>query len=248
LFGGVYEKLRLLKEDTVVDAGANIGVFTIACAHKVRRVISIEPEPENYCILSEVIQVNEVKNVIAINKGLSDKSGTASIAGAGGTAHILEAEGGPVAISTLDQILEDLGENKVDVLKMDIEGFEYKALSAYKNLSSLRELILEVHSRELLEQVARLLKRSGFRPTILTAVSSKTIAANIASHPVSFLKLQALFKFQTMNQISYFIRRMDERPTSQNGRAFFIVHGQKHDAVSGVAVQGGERTRKRLTD
>ena len=69
----VYGKIQ--DDSVVIDAGANIGVYTLkACMHA-KQVISIEPEPEIFSFLKHNIGINNLKNVDLINMALSDHDG-----------------------------------------------------------------------------------------------------------------------------------------------------------------------------
>ncbi|MFP3131163.1 MAG: FkbM family methyltransferase, partial [Nitrososphaeria archaeon] len=71
--------LSNIKEgDIVIDAGANIGLFSILASFKVKDeggVIAIEPEPNNLKILMQNVKLNRLDNVIVIPKALYDKAG-----------------------------------------------------------------------------------------------------------------------------------------------------------------------------
>ena len=60
----------------VVDAGANIGCFTLRSAGlvgKSGRVIAFEPSRRSYSILVKNTRLNDLKNVLALNFGLGEK-------------------------------------------------------------------------------------------------------------------------------------------------------------------------------
>ncbi len=53
------------QNDLLWDIGANVGVFSLYAASKKNRVISFEPSPGNYYILSKNIEINEFDNLIS---------------------------------------------------------------------------------------------------------------------------------------------------------------------------------------
>ena len=76
----VYPNLmsKITQGDSVVDAGANIGIFSVISSILVGdtgRVLAIEPDPENLSILKKNIELNKLKNVEIINKALYKESG-----------------------------------------------------------------------------------------------------------------------------------------------------------------------------
>ena len=161
--------LSHIKEgDVVIDAGANIGLFSILASFKVKdkgKVIAIEPEPNNLKILKQNVELNKLINVIVIPKALYDKPGKmVSIKGEGVGAYVSEDDEGLVETTTIDKIVEETG-LKPRILKMDIEGSEGKALIGGINTLKHLELIeMEVHDEENMEKVEEVL--SGFRKRV----------------------------------------------------------------------------------
>lgn len=134
-----YERYHSLeKGDVVVDAGANIGTFTIRAARAVGDkglVVAIEPAEDNLEILRMNVEVNNLKNIIIVPKGIWKEKGNLGLRiSCHQAGHSLpdcrgchsEYNGGHqlVAVDTLDGILEELGVSRVDFLKLDIEGAE----------------------------------------------------------------------------------------------------------------------------
>lgn len=129
-----YELYRKLQEgDIVVDAGAFTGDYTIYAARKVGkkgRVIAFEPDPENGMILKRNIEHEKIDNVIIVPKGLWSKNTVLEFRGTDGVRSSLASSEGNTSINVvkLDDELEKMGVNKVDVIKMDIEGAEIEAV------------------------------------------------------------------------------------------------------------------------
>ncbi len=117
--------------DTVVDAGAGIGCETILFSHAVDasgRVLSIEAHPKTFQCLKKTCYLNRLQNVISINVALlecprdvflEDTShhiaNSVTLHGAGS----LRVTG-----RRLDSICEEYGIDRIDYLKMNIEGAE----------------------------------------------------------------------------------------------------------------------------
>ncbi len=67
-----------LKEGVFIDVGANIGKYTIKIGNQLKnkgRVISFEPEEENFEMLERNVKLNNLKNVSLIKKALSYEKG-----------------------------------------------------------------------------------------------------------------------------------------------------------------------------
>lgn len=84
-FTGVYEpfetqlvKAHLRPGAVVLDIGANIGYYTLLfsqLAGKEGKVFAFEPEPRNLAILKRNIQINGLRNVVLVEKAVSNRAG-----------------------------------------------------------------------------------------------------------------------------------------------------------------------------
>lgn len=139
----IYERYYQLKAgDIVVDAGAYVGTFTVKAAKMVGdegKVIAIEPEMNNLRLLRKNIEVNGLRNVVIIPKGVwGAKDRLKFNLSWNQTGHSLYREEcygtkdadefQEVEVDTLDNILGELGIKRVDFIKMDIEGAEIEAI------------------------------------------------------------------------------------------------------------------------
>jgi len=120
---------KLQKGDTVVNIGANVGVFTIKAAREVGnqgKVIAIEPDRNNVEFLEMNIKRAGLKNVVVVQKGVWSKRGELKFyQGSSPGTHSLTKKTQRftiIEVDTLDSILYELGVEKVDFIKMDIEG------------------------------------------------------------------------------------------------------------------------------
>jgi FkbM family methyltransferase len=148
---GSYEKeTRLLmlnflaQGDTVLDVGANIGVHAIPLAQKIGtsgKLFAFEPVPFVQHKLKKNIELNQVKNIEIIPHALSNEEIEISTNfGADtnnfGTFSLADTDqGGQLKISTLigDKFVDNNNINHIKLIKIDVEGFEYKVLSGLKN-------------------------------------------------------------------------------------------------------------------
>jgi FkbM family methyltransferase len=129
-----------------IDAGAHIGFFTCQLAKKVGKfgkVFAFEPHPENFKLLKKNVYENKLQSRIELsNSACSDNEGTflaskynhMCIVG-----DVEEADKVKVNLVVLDNVISE----KIDFVKMDIEGHEPKALNGMKRiLSKDRPIIL----------------------------------------------------------------------------------------------------------
>lgn len=146
--------------DLIIDAGANIGLFSAYYANKFPNVpvISIEPESSNFEMLEK--NTSRFSNVIRIKKGLWGEDARLKIKNADSQKWAFELEvasDGEIESVGVNKILHDYGAGAKSVLlKMDIEGADRDVLA--RNLQwieSLGGLYIEVHGswRELFRAI-----------------------------------------------------------------------------------------------
>jgi FkbM family methyltransferase len=160
---------RMLRDDMVfIDVGANQGEFTLFAAKRLPqgRVIALEPMKEMYDRLVRNVTANRLTNVLALPVGLwSDRTRLAlyqqltafedgSIHEGLGTVFPDSRRGAPVEeieCTTLDALLTEYSVQRVDGMKIDIEGAELQALKGA--VDTIRRhvpwLLIEVDRRRL---------------------------------------------------------------------------------------------------
>lgn len=138
---------RSLREGSVfVDVGGNIGYYTVIAASIVKdsgRVITFEPEPRNYWFLARSVDLNGFRNVTLVPMALSHRTGREKLFLSRdniGAHHLSgfgdESESISIDTTTLDDYVFR-NPTKIDIIKMDIEGFEPFALAGMRNQISL---------------------------------------------------------------------------------------------------------------
>lgn len=132
-----------------VDAGANIGYYTLLMARLVGKkgmVHAFEPERENFDLLKRNVELNNYTNTRLNKVALSNKKGFIKLflSPASPQDHRIFKTGDSkkfkkVKTITLDEYFKR--SRRVDFIKMDIQGAEFLALKgARKTLSSNKEL------------------------------------------------------------------------------------------------------------
>jgi FkbM family methyltransferase len=156
----LYEDARLpiRAQDTVVDIGAHIGVFAVWAAQRAHegRVYAYEASPENYKYLVENKRLNEAHNLHIQNQAVFDRPGKHALYSPGGNGalgSLLQDPGSPkeiVTAITLDTLFDNHQLDRIDLLKLDVEGAEYPILlkSSAETLRRVRNLVLEYHELE----------------------------------------------------------------------------------------------------
>lgn len=131
----------------VVDIGANIGYFTLLFSTLVGengRVYAFEPEPRNYDLLVKNMEFNGFKNVIPLQKAVSNETGKVELfvdllESGGHSIHQAAVQWGnesltkpiPVDAASLDDVFKN-EKRPIDIIKMDIQGAEPMALLGMK--------------------------------------------------------------------------------------------------------------------
>ncbi|MBO3460279.1 FkbM family methyltransferase [Aetokthonos hydrillicola] len=120
-----------LEGTTVLDIGANVGLFSILLSRLVGskgKVISFEPLPRNIDFIKKHIQLNKIENIAIYSAAISDKNGVMKFNTSPYNAQGCLAESGDLEVSvmTLDS-LKDLNP-PVSLVKIDVEGAEANVL------------------------------------------------------------------------------------------------------------------------
>lgn len=175
----IKKHLKMNLDETFVDVGSNVGYYSLLLAKEYpnNKIIAIEAHPDNFVAMNKNIQVNNFKNIISINKAVSNQSG--------GKLRLYEhwIENGQkktmmcnlsnrfdsksfveINCDNLDNLLKPLDNNKsIYFIKIDIEGEEVNSLLGAKNtLKNTRKIIVEVHSDDNLQKVKQLLLSHQF--------------------------------------------------------------------------------------
>ncbi len=121
--------------DIVFDCEAHVGVFTAkALALGAAKVVAIEPNPTNLeCLRRNFPREIKSGRVVLVPEAVWSSEGTVSLHMGVSTAQdsLVRSVGGEtmdIPATTIDRLVERLGLDKVDYIKMDIEGAEREAL------------------------------------------------------------------------------------------------------------------------
>jgi len=180
---------------TVIDIGANIGYYALmeACAvTETGHVYAIEPEPCNIELLHLNVKLNGYHHVDVFQAGLSDETGMAKLyvsehSNLHNLLRPLHAKNTDSVIDVKIYRLDDfIDEQKIDpsdisFIRMDIEGYEVKALSGMKNILRTAKslcLFIEFHPQYIegiadysLETTLGFLASLGFEIRFATATA-----------------------------------------------------------------------------
>lgn len=183
----VQQVRRWLKPgDTFVDIGANIGYFTLLAAFLVGdegRVFAFEPNISNCELLKLGLTDNQFHNVTLYPHAVAESEQPFLLEVNGSNGWVIPFDAPRAATRetdnptqflttsvTIDHTLRDV--DRVDLIKMDIEGAEYRALQG----------------------MAEVLCR--FRPVLLTEFSPATIEMCSRVHPEDYLDALRAYQYE----------------------------------------------------
>ena len=165
---------------TVLDLGANIGVFTIKAANfaNAETVISLEPVEGTFKRLEKTINENQLSSrVTSLQKGIGNSTGQRTIWLGSASPHSSmffrgdkkweSGEESEIETITLSDLFAELDVSEIDFTKMDCEGGEVEAvLQADKEtLRKMKFISMEYHFPENLstwEELSSKLFDAGF--------------------------------------------------------------------------------------
>jgi FkbM family methyltransferase len=180
----IHKVLRKREAKIFIDVGEFIGWFSLYAYRILRKrkgaiVIAVEPDPKNYVALLEntmLCQFIKTMNVaiyisdkeeIEFHLGRKDSGGLSQSGSIYPTYHnecgLLSGESIFVKTIRLDTLIKRSGLERVNLIKMDIEGAEYPVLTdPLLDLSKVENMVVEVHyrygsreSREIMQALAQ---------------------------------------------------------------------------------------------
>jgi FkbM family methyltransferase len=136
----IAKQYRLAKDidGVIVDAGGHIGCAAIAFAHAFpeKTVVTLEPSAENFRLLEK--NTRAFANIIPLNCALGPANEMARISDRTGNTdgYVIAPRHGAdlpedetsIPVRTIESILAEVGAERISILKLDIEGFEYELL------------------------------------------------------------------------------------------------------------------------
>ena len=201
---------KISKDDVVVDACANIGIFTILAAKMARRVVAFEPDPDNLVALKRNVELNKLSNVTIFEKILYKDSGSLLHFQSNGAMSKISEEGGiEVESIILDEATSHVSENPT-ILKMDIEGAEKSALYGMsESLKTIRHIDAEIHSSEDYRVFKTIVKDRLCCETSIEDLS--TVWKYSLRHPIKIARLEFGNNCRTLGRVLFASRTSAER-------------------------------------
>lgn len=164
-----YAMLEFIKSNipkgVMVDVGANIGNHTIYFAkYCATGVIAFEPFPDTFNLLQRNIHQNYLKNVQAINLGLSNESKELTMKSVEGNAGMnkIDMEGTtPIQVTSFYYSASE----PITLIKLDCEGYECKAIQGMIDTITEHKpaIFVECQTEQDLANILTLLSPLGYQ-------------------------------------------------------------------------------------
>lgn len=159
--------LRKLKTEsikTIIDIGANVGIFSItACSFFPNSIIhSYEPNPDIYKVL--LLNGDEF-NFESVCAAIGSKSCSGKLiqeGTAGCLSKFIINEKGHDRMLAFEQILNRQGTSHIDLVKIDCEGCEYDLLKQREVWDDVKFLTMEFHENDL-DSVSKILAKINYK-------------------------------------------------------------------------------------
>lgn len=160
--------LAVAPNDVFVDVGAHIGTYTIPVAKKAQKVIAFEPHKDSFELLTKNISLNHLTNIAAYNIAVSKKRGAVSFmygkepdysrvidgdqSWSGTVIDDARAHNSNIhLVNTIDLDSILLKEDRVDWIKIDVEGHEMDVLEGAMQTIRMHKpkIIIEIWPRNM---------------------------------------------------------------------------------------------------
>lgn len=177
---------RLRPGFTFIDIGANVGayaLFVAARAGPTARILAIEPQPGIFERLIGNIRLNAFANVKAVACAVADRTGDVTLfidsknSGESSIKIVAAGSAEPVRVPAkrLLDVIEDEGFERIDAIKLDVEGAEDIVLAPFLAEAPERLypdlLIIENGASRWQIDLPALLARHGYRRIALTRMN-----------------------------------------------------------------------------
>jgi len=221
IYTGLYEfedmlfSLHLMQEEDIFyDIGANVGVYSILISgEKKSYSYAFEPTPDIFSILNLNIKLNNLENNVKLfNCALGNENTKINfkLNKLGVTNHISEkVKEGPDNLIEVDlKRIDDLGIRSPNLIKIDVEGFEYEVLKGANSIfhsNSLHGVIIELNGSGKKYgitdmEVHQFLLQFGFFPVSYNPFKREiNILASFGSKNTIYIKNQKLVEERLLN-------------------------------------------------
>ena len=174
---GYIKNHKLRTGEIVIDCGADVGDFTMYASKTVGpsgKVIAFEPDPLIYDRLKFNVELNKLNNIMLVKKGVWSENTTLRFMSAKDKPRSFlfnETNDGVIEIPvvSIDNELKGLKIEKVDFIKMDVEGAELEAIKGAAHTLGSNKVDLAIASYHMLDgqmscfKLEKMLLEAGYK-------------------------------------------------------------------------------------
>jgi len=197
--------------DTVIDVGAHIGEYTLLGSKLTGSegiVISIEPDHDTVKSLKENINLNNFRNCLILEKAIGEKVETKVL-------YKINDEDvyayldpfvenkklkkhSEIQVTTIDVVISSNNIDTVNLLKIDVEGFEHEVLLGCENSlkqDKIKKIIVELHPQYLKSKgkdealIYSFLKQHGFTTKKIQEKITAGVSSGVRTYNILALKI-----------------------------------------------------------
>jgi len=151
--------------EVVLDLGSNIGLSVLWFRHRfpAATIVAVEPDPRAFALLAR--NVAGLHRTHLLHAAVAGEPGRRTLALAGATvSSALGDRGGmgvQVDVVTIESIVQRFDLPRIDLVKIDVEGAEWEALSAWSGVGEPAAIVGEFHPDALPVPLERILSLLG---------------------------------------------------------------------------------------
>ena len=169
------EDFEINANDTVIDIGAHIGLFSLLVSQlcKTGKILSFEPISENFDLLVSNLKLNHVNNVLPFNLAVSKNLSRLELfLNNDQSAHSIFSKNlKPISVesTSLQKIFDENKISSCKLLKLDCEGAEYEIIDSLppECFDKIQNMAIEYHladtKPELVKNLIAKIKNAGFK-------------------------------------------------------------------------------------
>ena len=168
------EDFQIAKNDTIIDVGAHIGLFSLLVSQfcKTGKIFSFEPISDNFNLLMSNLKLNHTENIHPFNLAVSKNTSSVDLfLSSDQSAHSIfssDSESTTVKSISLQRILDENKISSCKLLKLDCEGAEYEIIDSLplEYFDKIENIAIEYHvadsKPELVKDLISKIKNAGF--------------------------------------------------------------------------------------
>ena len=169
------EDFEINANDTVIDIGAHIGLFSLLVSQlcKTGKILSFEPISENFDLLVSNLKLNHIENILPFNMAVSKNLGRLELfLNNDQSAHSIfskNLKSISVESTSLQKIFDENKISSCKLLKLDCEGAEYEIIDSLppECFDKIQNMAIEYHladtKPELVKNLIAKIKNAGFK-------------------------------------------------------------------------------------